>query len=47
MFSDLRLWFIGGEVDSGSTQQETSGQSGHSSDNRTEQQPPGEVRTGL
>lgn len=47
MFNDLRLWFVGGEVDSGSTRQETSGPSGQSPDNRTEQEPPGEVRTGL
>lgn len=47
MFSDLRLWFVGGDVDSGSKQQETSGQSGNLSDNRTEQPPPGEVRTGV
>lgn len=47
MFNDLRLWFVGGEVDSGSTRQETSGPSGQSPDNRTEQESPGEVRTGL
>lgn len=47
MFSDLSLWIVGGDVDSGSKQQETSGQSGNSSDNRTEQPPPGEVRTGI
>lgn len=47
MFSDLSLWIVGGDVDSGSKQQETSGQSGNLSDNRTEQPPPGEVRTGI
>lgn len=38
--SSPAIFSPGGDVDSGSKQQETSGQSGNLSDNRTEQQPP-------